>query len=151
MSGRTEHSRRAVQRAKQKQKLLKMSVMLIVVYTVCSLPQHVVFLVHTFGDMQHGEEAFYVFSTANFLMILNSALNPLIYSSQTSEMKSYLCKTLSWVKTRRKAVASIVRRKPPTGSVVGYSTVVLQLPLLNLSFKERSGSSSSTRSLILST
>ena len=142
ISGRTEHSRRAARRSKQKRKLLKMSVMLIVVYAVCSSPQHVVFLVHTFGDMTHGEDAFYAFSTANFLMILNSALNPIIYGSQTNEMKTYISKTLPWVKTMRKAVSSMVGRKRPTTSFVGYYTIVIQMSLLNMNFKQKTSSTS---------
>ena len=132
-SARNHQTRHSARRTAQKRKLLKMSIMLIVVYAVCSSPQHIVFLFDTYGNMQqHDGFAPYAFSTANYLMVLNSALNPIIYGSHTDEMKKYIGKTLPWLKTMKNAVSSIVGRKRPTASFVGYYTVFIQMSLLNL-------------------
>ncbi|XP_066922944.1 galanin receptor type 1-like [Clytia hemisphaerica] len=77
-------------RKKQQNKLLKMSIILVIAYTVCVTPQHAVFFAATYGTLALKPYAAFFFIVSNFLMSLNSAINPLIYGTLNDEMKKSL-------------------------------------------------------------
>ncbi|XP_057297883.1 delta-type opioid receptor-like [Hydractinia symbiolongicarpus] len=87
-------SRRITKRKKQQSRRLKMSVVLVVAYAICVLPQHSVFFATTYGNLGTKSYGILIFITSNFLMLLNSALNPVIYGTLNDEMKRGFLKML---------------------------------------------------------
>eukprot|EP00112_Aurelia_sp_Birch-Aquarium-sp1_P009397 Seg2067.1 transcript_id=Seg2067.1/GoldUCD/mRNA.D3Y31 product="Neuropeptide SIFamide receptor" protein_id=Seg2067.1/GoldUCD/D3Y31 len=83
-----DHRRaRAVERRRQQKKLIVMSVVLVVVYVICVLPQHVVFFWMSYGDLQKQPYGMYIFQISNLMLILNSALNPVVYGTLNNDIK----------------------------------------------------------------
>ena len=83
-----DHRRaRAVERKRQQQKLIVMSVVLVMVYVICMLPQHVVFFWMSYGDLHSQHYGMYIFQISNLMLILNSALNPVVYGTLNNDIK----------------------------------------------------------------
>lgn len=82
-----QQSRSRLKRKKQQNKLLKMSILLVITYCVCALPQHAVYFAMTYSDFYMRSYSVMMFVLANFLMAVNSALNPVIYGTLNDEMK----------------------------------------------------------------
>jgi len=82
-------------RKKQQNKLLKMSVFLVITYGVCVTPQHAVFFADTYGTLRQKKYAVFVFFISNLLMIINSALNPCIYGTLNDEIKKSLVRVFT--------------------------------------------------------
>ena len=89
----TEEQRRQQRQQRQQRGLVKLAVILVMAYLVCVSPQHLVFFASTWGSLgaQDGM-AVYVFVGSNFLLIFNSVLNPVVYVTQSGEMKDVLRK-----------------------------------------------------------
>ena len=85
--GRKQRQKNGERRKKQQNKLLKMSVSLVIAYAVCVTPQHAVFFAVKFGDLGLKPYAAFFFIVSNLLMIMNSAINPIIYGTLNDEMK----------------------------------------------------------------
>ncbi|XP_065653136.1 somatostatin receptor type 5-like [Hydra vulgaris] len=84
-----------IRRKKQLNKILKMIVVLVIVYFICVLPQHTVFVVSTISpNVTKKEFINYIFVTANFFMIANSSINPVIYGTLNDEIKKGVKKLL---------------------------------------------------------
>ena len=77
------------QRRKTQQKqMLKMSITLVIAYTLCVSPQHAFYFSSlAYKQFASMSIANYLFTIANFMMILNSALNSVIYGALNNEMK----------------------------------------------------------------
>ena len=75
-------------RKKQQKQMLKMSIFLVVAYVLCVSPQHAFyFLILGYPDIAEKRFTPYIITLANFMMILNSALNPTIYGVLNDEIK----------------------------------------------------------------
>ena len=75
-------------RKKQQKQMLKMSIFLVVAYVLCVSPQHTFyFLILGYPDIAEKRFTPYIITLANFMMILNSALNPTIYGVLNDEIK----------------------------------------------------------------
>ena len=85
--GRKRRQKHKQRRKKQQNKLLKMSVCLVIAYAVCVTPQHAVFFAVTFGNLGTKPYAAFFFIISNVLMSMNSAINPCIYGTLNDEMK----------------------------------------------------------------
>lgn len=122
---RTRNTRR---RKKQQMKLLKLAIILVVAYVVCVLPQHTVFFAVTYGTLAANPNAAYIFIISNFLLTFNSLLNPMIYASQSREMKALVYRMLcsyklliDSIKTKRKKdVSHTTSTTPATPTAVTY-------------------------------
>lgn len=90
-----QQTRGRLKRKKQQSKLLKMSVILVIAYCVCALPQHAVYFAMTYSDFYLKSYSVMLFVLANFLMAVNSALNPVIYGTLNDEMKKGLKRMVS--------------------------------------------------------
>ena len=89
-----------VRRKKQLNKMLKMIVVLVIVYFICVLPQHTVFFATLFTGITQNEYISYIFVIANYFLIANSSINPVIYGTLNDEIKKgikkiLLCRTAS--------------------------------------------------------
>lgn len=75
------------QRMKQTSKITNMLIALVILYTVCMLPQHIVFLWFTYGELARSKYRIYVLRFANVFPMANSALNPIAYGTLNKEFK----------------------------------------------------------------
>ena len=74
-------------RIKQTSKIIRILVVLVVLYTICMLPQHVVYLWWQFGDLDKRPYRLYIFRFANVFPMANSAFNPIAYGTLNSDFK----------------------------------------------------------------
>ena len=114
--------------------MLKMSIALVVVYAVCVLPQHLFWFLMTFtkGFMRSGL-APYVFPLSNLLMILNSAINPVIYGTLNDEIKKgvgniLLCKPDNISESVSEVLSSIRRVSVNVGRRASVSVRKISRP-----------------------
>lgn len=75
------------QRMKQTSKITNMLIALVILYAICMLPQHIVFLWFTYGDLARSKYFIYVLRFANVFPMANSALNPIAYGTLNKEFK----------------------------------------------------------------
>lgn len=73
------------QRMKQTSKITNMLIALVILYAICMLPQHIVFLWYTYGDLARSKYFIYVLRFANVFPMANSALNPIAYGTLNKE------------------------------------------------------------------
>lgn len=79
-----------IARQRQSEKITKMLVALVLIYSFCMLPQHVVYFWSTYGNLRDWKYYLYVFRIANVFTMANSALNPIVYGTlQTDFRKAY--------------------------------------------------------------
>lgn len=79
-----------VARQRQSQKITKMLVALILIYSFCMLPQHVVYFWTEYGNLRNWKYFLYVFRISNVFTMANSALNSIVYGTlQTEFRKAY--------------------------------------------------------------
>ena len=81
------YSRRLRIRRRQHNHMTIMTIVLVFVYVICMLPQHVVFFWNTYGNLQTVPYSLYVFLLSNLMAITNSSLNPVVYGTLNKEMK----------------------------------------------------------------
>ncbi|XP_065069201.1 neuropeptide FF receptor 2-like isoform X2 [Rhopilema esculentum] len=64
-------------------KIMRMTITLVGVYTICSSPQHIFFFWHSFGNLTRMKLGLQksLFKASNLLLILQMALNPVIYGT----------------------------------------------------------------------
>lgn len=67
------------QRTKQTAKITNMLIALVILYAVCMLPQHIVYLWWTYGDLGQSKYKVYVLRFSNVFPMANSAFNPFAY------------------------------------------------------------------------
>ncbi|XP_020911435.1 uncharacterized protein LOC110249194 [Exaiptasia diaphana] len=67
------------QRLRQSAKITNMLIALVVLYAVCMLPQHIVYLLLVYGDLWNYKYRVYIIRFANVFPMANSALNPIAY------------------------------------------------------------------------
>ncbi|EDO44000.1 predicted protein, partial [Nematostella vectensis] len=75
------------QRMKQTSKITNMLIALVILYAICMLPQHVVYLCMVYGDLLQFKYRVYVLRFANVFPMANSALNPIAYGTLNKEFK----------------------------------------------------------------
>ena len=75
------------QRMKQTSKITNMLIALVILYAICMLPQHLVFLWWTYGDLVSSKYRVYVLRFSNVFPMANSALNPIAYGTLNKEFK----------------------------------------------------------------
>lgn len=75
------------QRMKQTSKITNMLIALVILYAICMLPQHLVFLWLTYGDLGSSKYRVYVLRFGNVFPMANSALNPIVYGTLNKEFK----------------------------------------------------------------
>ena len=75
------------QRMKQTSKITNMLIALVILYAICMLPQHIVFLWYSYGDLANSKYRIYVLRFANVFPMANSALNPIAYGTLNKEFK----------------------------------------------------------------
>ena len=75
------------QRMKQTSKITNMLIALVILYAICMLPQHIVFLSYTYGDLGMSKYRVYVLRFSNVFPMANSALNPIAYGTLNKEFK----------------------------------------------------------------
>ncbi|XP_031568785.1 melanopsin-B-like [Actinia tenebrosa] len=90
MIERTSHVLAAAfrQRMKQSSKITNMLIALIILYAICMLPQHLVYLFSIYGDLSKFKYRVYVIRFANVFPMANSALNPIAYGTLNKEFKA---------------------------------------------------------------
>ena len=76
------------QRMKQTAKITNMLIALVILYAICMLPQHIVFLWWTYGDLGTSKYRVYVLRFSNVFPMANSALNPIAYGTLNKEFKT---------------------------------------------------------------
>ncbi|XP_022783148.1 galanin receptor type 1-like [Stylophora pistillata] len=76
------------QRMKQTSKITNMLVALVILYAICMLPQHVVFLWSKYGDLWNSKYFVYVLRFSNVFPMANSAFNPIAYGTLNKEFKN---------------------------------------------------------------
>lgn len=74
-------------RQRQSQKITKMLVALILLYSFCMLPQHVIYFWITYGDFWQWEYSLYLFRISNLFSMANSALNSIAYGTLKSDFR----------------------------------------------------------------
>ena len=75
------------QRTKQTTKITNMLIALVILYAVCMLPQHLVFIWLTYGNLESSKYRVYVLRFSNVFPMANSALNPIVYGTLNKEFK----------------------------------------------------------------
>ena len=75
------------QRMKQTSKITNMLIALVILYAICMLPQHIVFLWWNYGDLGISKYRVYVLRFSNVFPMANSALNPIAYGTLNKEFK----------------------------------------------------------------
>lgn len=75
------------QRMKQTSKITNMLIALVILYAICMLPQHIVFIWWTYGDLGMSKYRVYVLRFSNVFPMANSALNPVAYGTLNKEFK----------------------------------------------------------------
>ena len=98
--GRRANQKNVKRRKKQQNKLLKMSVSLVIAYGVCVTPQHAVYFAQKFGTLRMQPYAAFFFIVSNLLMSVNSAINPCIYGTLNDEMKKSILKLFTCSKQK---------------------------------------------------
>ena len=81
------NTRRSIRKRQQQQRLIRMSICLVLCYVICMLPQHIVFFWLLYGDLRNQPYGMYIFQISNLMMILNSALNPIVYGTLNNDIK----------------------------------------------------------------
>ena len=76
-----------VARQRQSQKITKMLVALILIYSLCMLPQHVVYFWSTYGNLREWKYYLYVFRISNVFTMANSALNSIVYGTLQADFR----------------------------------------------------------------
>ena len=76
------------QRMKQTSKIIRMLVALVVLYTICMLPQHIIYFWWNYGDLKTRPYRMYIFRFANVFPMANSAFNPIAYGTLNSDFKN---------------------------------------------------------------
>ena len=74
-------------RRRQHHHMTFMTIVLVFVYVICMLPQHMVFFWLFYGNLQTIPYRRYIFLFANLMAIANSSLNPIVYGTLNKEMK----------------------------------------------------------------
>lgn len=125
-------------RKRQQIKLLKIAITLVIAYIVCVTPQHAVFFACIYGTLDvHNENAIYVFLIANFLIIVNSLVNPVIFGVQSREMKrnvaNLFCSWLNlWKRVESNRLLSSISSTTSSTAVPNrHSTLTKQISLLS--------------------
>ena len=73
-------SYRDARRCKENRTLMKLSLVVIVTFAVCILPNQIVFIMYEFGDLAQNRYYVDIRLASNLMLFLNSALNPIIYN-----------------------------------------------------------------------
>lgn len=76
-----------IARQRQSQKITKMLVALILLYSFCMLPQHVIYFWTIYGDFWQWKHSLYVFRIANLFPMANSALNSIAYGTLQADFR----------------------------------------------------------------
>ena len=76
-----------VARQRQSQKITKMLVALILIYSFCMLPQHVVYFWSMYGNLGEWKYYLYVFRISNVFTMANSALNSIVYGTLQADFR----------------------------------------------------------------
>lgn len=76
-----------VARQRQSQKITKMLVALILIYSFCMLPQHVVYFWSMYGNLREWKYYLYVFRISNVFTMANSALNSIVYGTLQADFR----------------------------------------------------------------
>ena len=76
-----------VARQRQSQKITKMLVALILIYSFCMLPQHVVYFSTMYGNLNEWKHFLYVFRISNVFTMANSALNSIVYGTLQADFR----------------------------------------------------------------
>ena len=73
---------------KQHRRMIRMVVALVLVYALCSSPQHIVFFWFQFGNLESQRDlSMHIFKAANLMVIVQSAINPVIYGTGRKDFK----------------------------------------------------------------
>eukprot|EP00112_Aurelia_sp_Birch-Aquarium-sp1_P012154 Seg2554.5 transcript_id=Seg2554.5/GoldUCD/mRNA.D3Y31 product="Neuromedin-K receptor" protein_id=Seg2554.5/GoldUCD/D3Y31 len=87
VSGKTTHSVQPEQH-KQHKRMIYMVVALALVYIICTSPQHIVFFWYAFGNLEQQHElSQHVYKASNLMMIVQCAINPIIYGIGRKDFK----------------------------------------------------------------
>ena len=72
-------------------KIIRMTVGLVCVYAVCTSPQHIFYFWHSYGDLRtvDVQVQIAIFKTSNLLIIIQMALNPVIYGTLGDLKRSF--------------------------------------------------------------
>lgn len=66
----------------QHRRMIRMVVALVLVYALCSSPQHIVFFMFQYGDLEDNKTlSMHLFKAGNIMVIVQSAINPIIYGT----------------------------------------------------------------------
>lgn len=76
-----------IARQRQSQKITKMLVALILLYSFCMLPQHVIYFWSTYGNFWNWKYSLYVFRISNLFPMANSALNSIAYGTLQADFR----------------------------------------------------------------
>ena len=87
LSKSTTHSATAQHR--QHRRMIRMVIALVLVYALCSSPQHIVFFWFQYGDLESQRHiSMHIFKASNLMIIVQSAINPVIYGTGRRDFKS---------------------------------------------------------------
>ncbi|XP_022783138.1 neuromedin-U receptor 2-like [Stylophora pistillata] len=74
-------------RMQQGTKITKMLFVLVIIYAICMLPQHVVYFWMEYGNLNQMGFKMYIFRFSNVFPMANCALNPIAYGTLNKEFK----------------------------------------------------------------
>ena len=87
LSNSTTHS--DVAQHRQHRRMIRMVIALVFVYALCSSPQHIVFFWFQYGNLESQRHiSMHVFKASNLMIIVQSAINPVIYGTGRRDFKS---------------------------------------------------------------
>ena len=101
---------------KQHRRMIRMVVALVLVYALCSSPQHIVFFWFRFGSLESNKSlSVHIFKASNLMIIVQSAINPIIYGTGRKDFQGAFKNIFQCLKMRE--WISVSREETRTGAI----------------------------------
>ena len=86
---------------KQHRRMIRMVIALVLVYAICSSPQHITFFWFVYGDLEKREAlSKHIFKASNLMIIFQSAINPIIYGIGRKDFRTAFKNTFQCIRLR---------------------------------------------------
>ena len=110
-----------IEQHRQHRRMIRMVVSLVLVYALCSSPQHIVFFWFQYGNLESKKNlSVHLFKAANIMIIVQSAINPIIYGTGRKDFKGAFKNIFQCLKMREWISAS--REETKLGGVESLVT-----------------------------
>lgn len=93
--------RESAERVRNRRRVTRMVVVIVLVFTVCWLPIHAVFIAQYFGDVVSTPLMVSMHVVANCLAYLNSCVNPFLYAFLSDSFRGWFLRLFGCVQARR--------------------------------------------------